>query len=117
MRISDWSSDVCSSDLLRVSVNREKISMVGSSVAEVGRTVETMMGGRNVTRFKRGSEQYDVIVQVEDKARQTPSDLSSIYVRGKDDEMVQLANLASVTESVAAKIGRASCRERVCQYV
>src|SRR3546814_11743764 len=61
---------------LRVSVNREKISMVGSSVAEVGRTVETMMGGRNVTRFKRGSEQYDVIVQVEDKARQTPSDLS-----------------------------------------
>src|SRR3546814_13799388 len=41
---------------LRVSVNREKISMVGSSVAEVGRTVETMMGGRNVPRFKRGSE-------------------------------------------------------------
>ncbi|PKM15787.1 MAG: multidrug transporter AcrB [Gammaproteobacteria bacterium HGW-Gammaproteobacteria-2] len=88
---------------LRVEVNREKISMVGSSVAEVGRTVETMMGGRNVTRFKQGSEQYDVIVQVEDKARQTPSDLSSIYVRGNNDEMVQLANLATVTETVAAK--------------
>ena len=88
---------------LRVDVNREKIAAVGTSVDTVGRTLETMLGGRNVTRFKMGSEQYDVIVQVEDDARRTPGDLSNIFVRGDDNSMIQLQNLATITETVAAK--------------
>ena len=50
-----------------------------------------------------GTEQYDVIVQIEDAARRTPGDLNNIFVRGEDDTMVQLRNLATVTETVAAK--------------
>lgn len=88
---------------LKIEVNREKIATVGASIGAVGRTLETMLGGRNVTRFKRGSEQYDVIVQIEDAARRTPGDLSNIFVRGSDGRMVQLQNLATVTETVAAK--------------
>ena len=88
---------------LKIDVNREKISAVGASVVGVGHTLETMLGGRNVTRFKIGSEQYDVIVQVEDDSRRTPEDLSNIFVRGSDDTMIQLQNLATVTETVAAK--------------
>ena len=88
---------------LKVDVNREKIAAVGASVQQVGHTLETMLGGRNVTRFKIGSEQYDVIVQVEDDARRTPGDLSQIFVRGDNDAMIQLQNLATVTETVAAK--------------
>ena len=88
---------------LKIDMNREKIAAVGASVADVGRTLETMLGGRNVTRFKMGSEQYDVIVQVEDDARRTPGDLSNIFVRGADNSMIQLQNLATITETVAAK--------------
>ena len=88
---------------LRVEVDREKIAAVGSSVTTVGRTLETMLGGRNVTRFKKGSEQYDVIVQVADDARRTPTDMTNMFVRAGDGSMVQLDNLASVKETVAAK--------------
>ena len=88
---------------LSITVNREKVAAVGSDVATVGRTLESLLGGRNVTRFKRGSEQYDVIVQVEDADRRTPGDLSNIYVRGGDGQMVQLSNLVDVRETVAAK--------------
>ncbi len=88
---------------LRVGVDRDKVGAVGSNVEAVGRTLETLLGGRNVTRFKRGAEQYDVIVQVEDAARRTPGDLGNVYVRGGDGSMVQLGNLATVTETVAAK--------------
>jgi multidrug efflux pump len=88
---------------LRIDVNRDKVASVGSNVATVGRTLETMLGGRNVTRFKMGSEQYDVIVQVEDADRRTPGDLSNIYVRSGDGQMVQLSNLVNVQETVAAK--------------
>ncbi|MCZ6809432.1 MAG: efflux RND transporter permease subunit [Proteobacteria bacterium] len=88
---------------LRVDINREKVAVVGASVDTVGRTLETMLGGRNVTRFKMGTEQYDVIVQIDDDSRRTPGDLSNIFVRGNDDTMIQLQNLATVTETVAAK--------------
>jgi len=40
---------------------------------------------------------------VEDDARRTPADLSNIFVRGNDDTMIQLQNLVTVTETVAAK--------------
>jgi multidrug efflux pump len=88
---------------LKIDVNREKVASVGSSVDEVGRAVETMFGGRNVTRFKMGTEQYDVIVQLEEGSRRTPTDLSNVFVRGANDQMIQLQNLATVTETVAAK--------------
>ena len=88
---------------LRIDVNREKVASVGASVESVGRTIESMFGGRNVTRFKMGTEQYDVIVQLEEDSRRTPTDLSNVFVRGSDDRMIQLQNLATVTETVAAK--------------
>jgi multidrug efflux pump len=88
---------------LKIDVDREKIAAVGTNVEDVGRTLETLLGGRNVTRFKRGSEQYDVIVQIEDEARRTPDALNNIYVPGMGNTMVQLANLVTVRESVAAK--------------
>jgi multidrug efflux pump len=88
---------------LRIDVNREKVATVGASVETVGRTLETMFGGRNVTRFKLGTEQYDVIVQLEVGSRRTPTDLSNVFVRGAGGRMIQLQNLATVTETVAAK--------------
>jgi multidrug efflux pump len=88
---------------LRVELNRDKIAAVGTSVNTVGRTLETLLGGSKVTRFKRGSEQYDVIVQVADDARRTPESLGNIFVPAADGSMVQIDNLATVTETVAAK--------------
>ncbi|MBA3487271.1 MAG: efflux RND transporter permease subunit [Lysobacter sp.] len=88
---------------LKVTLNRDKVALIGTDVATVGRTLETLLGGRNVTRFKRGSEQYDVIVQVEGADRRTPGDLSNIFVRSGDGQMVQLSNLVDVEETVAAK--------------
>ena len=88
---------------LRVGVNREKLADVGVPVDAVGRTLETLLGGRVVTRFKRDGEQYDVIVQVADADRTSPRDINDIYVRGRDGEMIQLSNLLSVSEGVAPK--------------
>ena len=88
---------------LKVSVNRDKISDVGANVEAVGRTLETMLGGRQVTRFKQDGEQYDVLVQVADVDRSNPDDITNIYVRGRNNEMVQLSNLLTVRESVAPR--------------
>jgi multidrug efflux pump len=88
---------------ISVSVNRDKAADVGVGVDSIGRTLESLMGGREVTRFKREGEQYDVIVQLEPKDRATPQDLGVVYVRGAHGDLTPLSNLIAIEETVAPK--------------
>jgi multidrug efflux pump len=88
---------------LAINVNREKAAAMGVGVETIGRTLETMIAGREVTRYKQDGEQYNVMVQVADIDRSNPSDLTNVYVRSSKGEMVQLANLVEVSETIAPK--------------
>ena len=88
---------------LRISVNRERAADLGVNVDVVARAIETMLGGRTVTRYKRDAEQFDVIVQTEGGSRSTPQDIDTIHVRGRGDAMVPLSSLVSVQESVSPR--------------
>ncbi|MFZ1429132.1 MAG: efflux RND transporter permease subunit, partial [Geminicoccaceae bacterium] len=88
---------------LEVTFDRQKIADLGLDVDSVGRTLESFLAGRQVTRFNRDAEQYEVIVQVADADRKEPDDLSAIYVRGRGGQMIQLSNLVQFKETVAAK--------------
>ena len=88
---------------LKITLNRDKVGTVGLDPAGIGRTLETLLGGREVTRFKRGAEQYDVVVQLEETARRDPRDLGDLLLRAPDGELVQLNNLVTVRESVAPR--------------
>jgi multidrug efflux pump len=88
---------------IEVIVDRERIADTGAGVLTVGRTLETLLGGRRVTRFNQNGKQYDTILQVAADDRRTPGDLNDIYVRGNNGVMIQLSNLVKVRESVAPK--------------
>ncbi|MWV13677.1 MMPL family transporter [Pseudomonas sp. R-28-1W-6] len=88
---------------LKVTVNREQAVVVGTDVATIGRSMESLFGSRQVTRFKQNGEQYDVLVQLQDVDRSNPEDLNRVYVRGRNDNMVQLSNLIEVRETVAPR--------------
>jgi multidrug efflux pump len=88
---------------LRIEVDRVKAAELGVSIDVVARTIETMLGGRVVTRYKRDAEQYDVIVQTLASARNTPDDIDVIQVRGRNDTMVPLSSLVKVRESVSPR--------------
>ena len=88
---------------LKVDINRDKAAQMGVRVDTIGRTLETLLGGRDVTRFKQSGEQYSVVVQLDPAARATPQDLSALYVRGSGGSLTALSNLVTVTETVAPK--------------
>ncbi|MEK9803373.1 MAG: efflux RND transporter permease subunit [Curvibacter sp.] len=88
---------------LKIDVNREKAADLGVSVDVVARAIETMLGGRLVTRYKRDGDQYDVIVQTQSAGRDTPDDIERIFVRGRNDAMIPLASLVTVREAVAPR--------------
>ncbi|CAA9444425.1 MAG: RND efflux system, inner membrane transporter, partial [uncultured Ramlibacter sp.] len=88
---------------LRIEVDRDKAADMGVSVEVVAKALETMLGGRNVTRYKRDAEQYDVIVQTQPSGRTTPEDIDAIQVRGRGDTMIPLSALVKVRESVSPR--------------
>src|SRR3546814_16720861 len=104
MRISDWSSDVCSSDL-------------GSGLDNELDVVEGMQFDRGYLSPYFINNQTSQQVEMDDP-----------YILIHDKKISNVRELLPVLEAVAkagkplvivaeAEIGRASCRERVCQYV
>ncbi len=88
---------------LQIDIDRSKASDIGVPVERIGRTLESYIAGREVTRFKKEGDQYDVIVQVDKQERSSPSNLSDLYVRSDSGDMVQLSNVATVRETVAPR--------------
>jgi multidrug efflux pump len=88
---------------LKITVNREQAVAVGTDVSVIGRSLESLFGSRQVTRFKQNGEQYDVLVQLQNIDRSNPRDLDRVYVRDRDGDMVQLSNLIEVHETVAPR--------------
>ena len=78
---------------ISLEVDRERAADMGVSVEAVARAVETTLGGRLVTRYKREGEQYDVVVKTTAAGRDTPEAIDRIFVRGRGDAMIPLSAL------------------------
>jgi multidrug efflux pump len=88
---------------IKLEVDRERAADMGVGVDVIARAVETMLSGRNVTRYKREGEQYDVIVQTNPTGRAAPDDIEKIFVRGKAEAMIPLSALVKITEVVVPR--------------
>ena len=88
---------------LRLTIDRDKAAALGLSEERIARSLETLLGGRKVTTFKRDGKQYDVIVQVDPEGRTRPQDVLDIFLRTPGGAEVQLANLVRLEETVAPR--------------
>ncbi|HEY8195934.1 MAG TPA: efflux RND transporter permease subunit [Gemmatimonadales bacterium] len=88
---------------LTVSFDRDRAEDLGVSVSDVATTLQVLLGGSQTGTFTRANKQYDVIVQLDPKARATPSDMTGLYVRGRENQLVKLEALATVQEGVGPR--------------
>ena len=88
---------------IKLEVDRERAGDMGVPVESIARAVETMLGGRKVTRYKKEGEQYDVIVQTNATGRDTPDDIEKLFVRGRNDAMIPLSALVKIREIVVPR--------------
>src|SRR3546814_3301069 len=90
MRISDWSSDVCSSDLVDMSF-REPVLVFDIE------TIPDLDGGRRIMGLEQMND-------------------AEVWAAMKTQRLAQKGN-DFMPGHLQREIGRAQCRERVCQYV
>src|SRR3546814_14163367 len=118
MRISDWSSDVCSSDLEAAAENYVTKLFANVPVLDSGAR------GSTTTFVERGIG--DVLLAWENEAFLAEKELGvgkfeivvpSLSILAEPPVAVVDANAKKHGTEKLAQIGRASCRERVCQSV
>ena len=83
---------------LRVRIDRDRAGVLGVSVQNISRTLQVLFGGTDLSQFKVGGKEYDVIAQLERESRLNPADLDRLYVRSDRGQLVQLSNLVSYEE-------------------
>jgi multidrug efflux pump len=88
---------------LTVAFDRDRAEDLGVPVGDVAGALQVLLGGRRISTFTRENKQYDVIAQLTAGERATPSDMTGIYLRGRDGGLVQLNSVATVTEGVGPR--------------
>jgi multidrug efflux pump len=87
---------------IELTIDRARASSLGVSVADIGTTLQTLLGGRESTEFRRGDKQYKVMLQVRPEERATPRAIEALYLRGRGG-LFQMANVVTARETVSPK--------------
>jgi len=86
----------------QIRIDRDRVSALGLSVFQVATTIETAVKGKLATKFRESGEEYDVIVQLDEKYRQSKTDLENIFITSVTGIQVPLKNVASIISGEAA---------------
>lgn len=86
---------------LQVEIDRNRARSLGVSVRDIAQTLQLSLSGSRFGYFIMNGKQYEVIGQMERQYRNEPVNLRTIYVRNNRDQLIQIDNLVSLTESSA----------------
>jgi hydrophobe/amphiphile efflux-1 (HAE1) family protein len=98
---SDYSRD---KPEIKLIINKNKAKDLGVSTDSIGKTLETLYGGKTVTKFNKLGKEYPIILQQYLEDRRTKEGLAKIFVRSiTTDKLISLANLVEFEEVGSAK--------------
>lgn len=81
-----------------VAINRGKVAALNIEPVVIAETIETLLRGSKTGTFKKEGRLYDVMVEVAEANKQTPDDITNLFVKGgdKQESLVPLAELVTV---------------------
>jgi multidrug efflux pump len=78
---------------LRAEVDREKTTLLGVPISDVYSTIQAQFGSLMASQYNEWSRVWWVVLQSDPKYRQSPDDLTRLYVRSTGGDMVPLSAL------------------------
>ena len=80
---------------LKIKIDANKAADLGVSIETIGKTIETLYGSKEVTKYTKDGKEYSVMLQADIKNRQEPSNLNKVSVRSNTGKLVPLTSIAS----------------------
>ena len=84
---------------LNIEVDRLKANSLGVSEQAISNALDLAYSGSRYGYFLQNNKQYYIIGQVAREDRNAPDDISSLYVRASNGNMVQLDNVIKIKEN------------------
>src|SRR3546814_417831 len=112
MRISDWSSDVCSSDLdvkssvedgfpeIQIRFDQERAAALGLTTRDIADQVVRKVRGEVATRYSFRDRKIDVLVRAREQDRASVDDIRNLIVNPESDRPVTLSAVADVVSTI-----------------
>ncbi len=88
---------------LVVTLDRDRAEDLGVPARDIATTMQTLLGGRDVSRFTSENKLYDVILRLDPSERATPSDITGLQVRGRNNTLVPLDAVTRVEERIGPR--------------
>jgi multidrug efflux pump len=86
---------------IRIHIDREKAISLGVSTQNIGQTLQLALSGQRFGYFFMNGKQYQILGDLAREDRNKPLDLTSLYVRNNNGEMIQMDNLVTLSEETA----------------
>lgn len=84
---------------LTVSINRDRAALMGVTVENIATSLQLALGEQRIGFYIQNGKQYQIISMFDRPNRNKPTDLTNIYVKNKDGDMLQLDNFVTIAES------------------
>lgn len=84
---------------MTIQIDRERARTLGVTIRDIAETLQLFFSGQRMGYFIYNGKQYQVIGQADRTFRDNPMDLSTVYIRNRRSELVQLDNLIQVKYS------------------
>jgi len=86
---------------LAIRIDRQRAADLNLSIDQIGRTLETLFGGRQVNTYVDRGEEYSVIIQGRPQDRSSPTDIGNVFMRppGQNQQLIPLANVVSFADA------------------
>jgi HAE1 family hydrophobic/amphiphilic exporter-1 len=95
-------SDEEGSTELNIEIDREKLSRLGLTLAQIGGELRIAFAGDDDLKYKEAGEEYDINIQFDDFDKRDKADVENISFMTSNGEYVQLKQFASVIEGKGA---------------
>lgn len=90
-----------------VTIDREKTAILGLEIDQISSALDTLVGGKPISKFKKESKLFSVRIQVDDDVRQTVEDLANIFIKGsstnsrgqRKETMVPLSEVITIDKT------------------
>lgn len=81
-------------------IDRDRARTLGLTLRDIAETLQLFFGGQRLGFFIKNGKQYQIICQADRQFRDQPIDLSTVYIRNRNGEMIQLDNVVKIDYQV-----------------
>lgn len=93
-----------------IQLNRDKMRLVGLSLTDVGNSLQTAFRGNDQLKYSDNGEEYAINIISEKADRQTIGDVRKVHIRNNQGAMVQLSEIATISEKLGQAVLQRSDR-------